>query len=155
MLRNDDILYKLAQGHVYDKEGNLVKKIDFKGRVKYNTKTPWVAKVGKTMFCHPSTFKSGPFATVIAQHSWLLGNSLDKDWDSVVIGHTHKGGKIIHNGKMLIEQGCLTGVMDYQKQGTLYSNQSVQGYAVIWQDAAGNTDFNKSNFIYCSTLSSL
>jgi hypothetical protein len=34
----------------------------------------------------------------------------------------------------------------------LYHSSAMNGYAVIYQDAEGNTDFNKSGFVYLGQL---
>ena len=70
------------------------------------------------------------------------------DFDSIVMGHTHQCATYVYEGKMLVEQGCLTSLLEYQwDDGMRYVGQS-NGYAEIWQDADGNTDFNSSRVIY-------
>lgn len=155
-LAQKDILWRLAKGYVYDDEGTLLGQRKYKNKVVYNPNgQPWWVKVGKTIFMHPSSY-SGQILKTVAAAKVHVENYVNSDaYDSIIIGHTHKVGKTIEQGKMLIEQGCLCNVMDYQTDGKFVSRPSVSGYAVIYQDEAGNTNFNDSNYIYCGTLNAL
>lgn len=153
-LANKDILWRLQQGHLYNDKGKEI------GTYKYRNNNifyqrqgdPHSLKIGKTLFMHPSNFSNVPAGTVVKLASWVDAHYPNDSYDSIVLGHTHKVAKLVEKSKLLIEQGCLTHIMDYQKKGTLAARPSVQGYAVIWQDEHGNTDFNKSNFCYAGTL---
>ena len=62
--------------------------------------------------------------------------------------NTHQQIKAIHSGKLLIEQGALCGYLPYEYQDDLKFKSAINGYAVIYQDSKGNTNFSKSNFIH-------
>jgi predicted phosphodiesterase len=150
-----DIFAKLANGHIIDDQGAVVASYKF-DNVTYDVSGPqWLTKVGQTIFMHPHSFSSGPMATILKGLEHLTNFQPYDSFDSVVMGHTHKVGKIIFKSKLLIEQGCLTRVQDYQKGGVFQKNPSTLGYALIYQDGKGNTDFNQSNFVYCGTLNHL
>ena len=150
-----DIFAKLANGHIIDEQGAVVATYKF-NNVTYDVSGPqWVTRVGQAVFMHPHSFSSGPMATIVKGLEHLTNFLPYNSFDTVVMGHTHKVGKIIFKSKLLIEQGCLTKVQDYQKGGIFQKNPSTLGYALIYQDSRGNTDFNQSNFVYCGTLNHL
>jgi hypothetical protein len=147
-----DILWRLANGFIYDSAGGHVGQYKLTNIIYNPQGQPWFAQVGKTVFMHPHSYSGKQMQTVMNAQSHLE-NFIDRDhFDAIVIGHTHKVGKLIERGKLLIEQGCLCQVMDYQKEGQFISRPQVAGYAVIYQDAEGNTNFNDSNFVYCGVL---
>lgn len=150
-----DALSYLASGYVFDKDGNP-KGILNMDNVFYNlTGNPWILQLNKTVFLHPNCFTSGPFKTVMSACDYLQ-NFLDwGSYDSVVMGHTHQLGKTVYRGKLLMEQGCLVKVMDYNRNGKFTKTPSTLGYAVIYQDSDGNTLFNDSNVFYSGTLNYL
>ena len=49
---------------------------------------------------------------------------------------------------MLIEQGAMAARMPYQHKADLRFPHAMNGYAVIFQDEEGNTDFSKSKVYY-------
>lgn len=156
MFGRKDVLSYLASGYVFDEQGEILGYIDMPN-VHYNsTGNPWILQLGKTVFIHPNSFSSGPFATCISASEYLQQFLGADNFDSVVMGHTHKLGKMVYKGKLLIEQGCLVKVMDYNKNGKFIKEPSSLGYAVIYQDAVtGRTCFNSSQVVYLGTLNYL
>lgn len=152
MLARKDILAELAAGVVFDEDGNSVGTLGFENVLYNKDNNPWIARVGKTVFMHPHTYGSSPMATVYKCLHHLKQFVPWDSFDSVVIGHTHKSGKVVEEGKLLIEQGCLTKIMDYQKVGVLVNRPVSLGYALIYQDESGATDFNLSTNVYLGTL---
>lgn len=147
-----DILWRLANGFIYDSAGGHVGQYKLTNVIYNPQGQPWFAQVGKTVFMHPHSYSGKQMQTVVNAQTHLE-NFIDRDdFDAIVIGHTHKVGKLVERGKLLIEQGCLCEVMDYQKEGRFISRPQVVGYAVIYQDEQGNTNFNDSNFVYCGVL---
>lgn len=147
-----DILWRLANGFIYDAKGNHVGTYKF-DNVVYNPQgMPWVAQIGKTIFMHPSSYSGKPMSTVSAALDHIQNFVEWNTFDSIIIGHTHKIGRIIERNKLLLEQGCLTRLMDYQKSGKFSRRPTTLGYALIYQDHQGNTDFNLSNVIYCGSI---
>jgi predicted phosphodiesterase len=143
-----DLLARIANGEELNQFGELVKKHDFKN-VYYEKQESWYVRVGKTIFCHPSGFASGyPGATVnkLLDH---FNNRMDpNDFDSIVVGHTHKVYKGIVAGKLLIEQGAMAHKLPYQFKADLKFKNAMNGYAVIYQDEDGSTNYNDSTPIY-------
>lgn len=109
----------------------------------------WV-QIGDVVFAHLQDFSSVDMKTVVTVDEKFRANGVDllpnSDYNAVVIGHTHYAGKVIHNSKMLIEQGCLCHMADY-KFMRIGKRRWNTAYAVIELDQAGKVDFNKSNFV--------
>ena len=79
----------------------------------------------------------------------MFAARLERDeFDSVVMGHSHRIVKTIQNRRLLIEQGSFCKRLEYQFRDDLTFKNAVNGYAVIHQDENGNTDFNKTNVYY-------
>ncbi len=144
------VLERLAGGEIYREDGMLVDRRPFRN-VFYDRRSPAQALVGKTLFVHPDAYL-GPTATGGALRT--VGKA-DKhyrgklDYDSVVCAHTHHVGKAICDGVLLMETGCLCGLLDYQRADIKFRfGTQENGYAVIYQDSQGNTDFNLSTPVY-------
>lgn len=150
-----DTLYYLAKGFILDEDGNHMGTIEMPN-VFYNPQgNPWILQLNKTVFLHPSSFTSAPLSTVIKACDYLQ-NFLEWDsYDCVVMGHTHKLGKAVYKGKLVMEQGCLVKLMDYQRSAKFTREATTLGYAVIYQDEEGNTLFNETDIRYCGTLNYL
>lgn len=144
-----NLMARLANGELLDESGLLVEKLDF-SNVIYEPRESWFVKVGKTLFIHPHTRGgSMPGHTVTRVGDKLMRRYKEDEVDSVVCGHTHKIYKGVLNGKLYIEQGFLAGVLAYlHSPKSDYRFNYQNGYAVIYQDAEGNTDFNLSGPIY-------
>lgn len=146
-----DLLYRISNGEKLDQHGQLEEKLDF-SNVLYQRHDPWYARVGKTIFCHPSGFGSKyPGATVVKLLDHFRERMHYDDFDSIVVGHTHKVYKGVVSGKLLIEQGAMAHKLPYQFQPDLRFKNAMNGYAVIYQDSNGNTNFNDSQPIYLGT----
>jgi predicted phosphodiesterase len=143
-----DLLARIGNGEELNQYGELIKKHDFKN-VFYQKEDSWYVRIGKTIFCHPSGFASGyPGATVnkLLDH---FNNRMDSsDFDSIVVGHTHKVYKGVVAGKLLIEQGAMSHKLPYQFKPDLRFKNAMNGYAVIYQDENGFVNFNDSTPIY-------
>ena len=143
-----DILTALANGEEYDEEGKLVKRSPFPN-VSYNPDSSWYVTIGKTLFAHPNFYLGDT-----SQASMRTVVKFDQeyrtrlDYDCVVMGHVHKMGKIIRNGRLLIESGCLCGMLEYMNNADGAYTIQVAGFTVVYQDKDGNTDFINSSPIY-------
>ena len=143
-----DLLSRIANGEKLDTYGNLVNKLPFENVI-YEQKDSWYVRIGKTIFCHPSGFGNRyPGATVVKLLDHFSHQMNASDFDSIVVGHTHKVYKGIVSGKMLIEQGAMAHRLPYQFRADLRFKNAMNGYAVIYQDSNGNTNFNDSQPIY-------
>jgi predicted phosphodiesterase len=143
------LIARIANGERLDSTGMMIEKLDF-SNVHFDPIEPWYARIGKTLFIHPWTRGSSKPGWTVQGWCRKFEDRMDPDdFDSIVCGHTHKLYKGIVNGKLLIEQGCLAGHMAYAwSPKTLYHGNGQNGYAVIYQDEDGNTDFNKSHVVY-------
>lgn len=146
-----DLLSRIANGEKLDQFGRLVEKLDF-NNVFYDTNESWYVRIGKTIFCHPSGFGSKyPGATVVKLLEHFTARMSYDDFDSIVVGHTHKIYKGIVSGKLLIEQGAMAHRLPYQFGPDLRFKNAMNGFGIIYQDANGNTNFNDSTPIYLGT----
>lgn len=151
-----DLMAKLARGEIINKRGEVIEiDKDLASRVHYQFAEPWYLRIGKTIFAHPSGYGKGNWpgktATTLLD---LFSKRYDRsDFDSIVIGHTHTQYKGIVSNYMLIEQGALCGTLGYEFNDKLeYINHTQNGYAIIWQDKHGNTNFNDSTFINMGSM---
>ena len=143
-----DLLFRIANGEKLDNYGNLEEKLSF-NNVHYDVYDSWYSIIGKTIFCHPSGFGSKyPGATVVKLLDHFIHRMEPSSFDSIVVGHTHKVYKGVVSNKMLIEQGAMCHKLPYQFRADLKFKNAMNGYAVIYQDADGNTNFNDSGSIY-------
>ena len=96
----------------------------------------WYSTMGKTIFCHPLAFRSGPMRTSEAGVQYFRNEGFD--FDCLVMGHTHHIGNYLIGGTMLFEQGtcCDTKKLHYA-DGKLTNRQS-EGCLYIEQDASGS-----------------
>jgi predicted phosphodiesterase len=145
-----DLLSRIANGEKLNSFGDLVGvDLEMKAKVSYSRSDAWFQLVGKTIFCHPSFYSgSSPGATVAkaAEHFVKRGYVPMVDFDSIVCGHTHHQYKGVVNDILLIEQGSLAGRLGYEGGDDLNMGFGQQGYAWVWQDASGSTNWNDSNF---------
>jgi predicted phosphodiesterase len=143
-----DLLFRIANGEKLNDQAVLEEKIEF-DNVIYQRSDSWYVRIGQTIFCHPSGFASKyPGATVVKLLDHFSERMNDDDFDSIVVGHTHKIYKGVVSGKLLIEQGAMAHRLPYQFQADLKFKNAMNGYAIIYQDASGNTNFNDSTPIY-------
>ncbi len=146
-----DLLFRISNGEQLDEHAQLEEKLNFTN-VHYQRHDPWYVRVGQTIFCHPSGFASRyPGATVVKLLEHFTERMHYDDFDSIVVGHTHKVYKGIVSGKMLIEQGAMAHKLPYQFQPDLRFKNAMNGYAVIYQDSEGKTNYNDSTPIYIGT----
>lgn len=146
-----DLLARIANGEQLNEYAELVQKHDF-SNVYYQKQDSWYVRIGKTIFCHPSGFGSKyPGATVVKLLDHFSARMDDSEFDSIVVGHTHKVYKGVVSNKLLIEQGAMAHKLPYQFKPDLRFKNATNGYAIIYQDANGNTNFNDSTPIYLGT----
>tara|TARA_B100000131_G_scaffold122261_1_gene119354 strand:- start:13444 stop:14523 length:1080 start_codon:yes stop_codon:yes gene_type:complete len=143
-----DLLARIANGEVLDEYGEVVEILEF-DNVTYQKYDSWYVRIGKTIFCHPDAYQGGnPGATVIRLCDYFNKRLGGQHFDSVVVGHTHRIYKGVVMNKLLIEQGAMAARMPYQHKADLRFPHAMNGYAVIYQDEEGNTDFSNSRVYY-------
>ncbi|MFW6007775.1 MAG: metallophosphoesterase [archaeon] len=109
----------------------------------------WV-QIGDVIYAHLPTYSTVDMKTVVKNYEIFKANRHllpNPNFRAIVIGHTHHLGKIMKNGVMLIEQGCLCHLQDYRFM-KLTKNRWQKGYAIVGYDDDMNVDFNKSHAIY-------
>lgn len=147
---NTDILARIANGEWIDQTGLVTEKHEFKN-VYYDPVEPWYARIGKTIFIHPHSQGSAqPGFTVKKAYDSVFSRRYTKEeFDCIVSGHTHQIYTGVVNNTLLMEQGCLAGLLPYGFSPQMkYTQSSHNGYALIFQDKDGNTDFNESRVVY-------
>lgn len=143
---NPSALGRIANGEEINAAGKLVKKHDF-DNVHFDPRDSWYCKVGKAIFAHPHARGAGGIASLAHKTAnYFSSRYPEEEIDTVVIGHTHKISKFVYDRLLIMEQGCFAGPMHYAHTPHLtYSGGSQNGYAVLYQDAEGNTLRNLSN----------
>ena len=108
----------------------------------------WI-EIGDVIFSHPEDFSSTDMRTAVNTEVRLRSVKQfipNPDYRAVIIGHTHQLGKIVKNGMLLAEQGCMCHLYDYKFQRPA-KNSWVTGYAVVEFDENMKVIFNKTNMI--------
>lgn len=146
---NPDMLDRMANGYDFNEDGELEKMYQM-DNVFYN-KGPmaYFCQIGKCIFAHPSSFSSIPMRTTINAATGFSAKGYD--FEALVMGHTHKMGSLIHNRKLLIEQGCACIPLEYEAGSKMAYKPQSFGYAVIYMDKDGHVDFDKSGPVYCGS----
>ena len=95
----------------------------------------WYRKVGQTIFAHPLSYSSGMLKTTEKAVDHFLRK--DRDFEAVVLGHTHKLGSYIQGNIKMFEQGCCCDLnkLDYNDGYLTLPGQN--GYLYICQDKSG------------------
>jgi len=106
----------------------------------------WWCKIGKTIFCHPSAFSTGIMKTAEKAMNYFL--TLDRDFDCVVMSHTHQIGDYSKGLIQLYEQGtcCDIGKIHYA-DGKLYNPQH-KGFIYVCQNDSGELIKEKTKLIH-------
>jgi predicted phosphodiesterase len=146
-----DLLARITNGEKLNEYGDLVEKLNF-DNVHYDRYDSWYTRIGKTIFAHPSGYRGGPGGTAQKLYEYFIKRMGSDDFDSIVVGHTHKIYKGVFCNKLLIEQGAMCDRQPYQHKPDLRFLHAMNGYAIIYQDKHGNTDFNKSNVVYLGSM---
>lgn len=112
----------------------LTKVFKSKCEIVYNG--DWYVKVGKTIFVHPLSYSSGMLKTTEKAVNYFL--RMDRDFNALVMAHTHRIGSYVQGGIKMYEQGCVcdNGQIDYA-DGKLFL-PSQNGFMYISQDKNGN-----------------
>lgn len=141
------IMELLASGIQFDDDGKIIGKKDFKNVVYVGGNESWWVKIGDCIFAHPSSFNRGMLNTGLNTSKYFENRG--ENFHAIVVAHTHFQGKgISPSGKLIIETGCMCEPLDYQISGRVTSLPQHLGYAHIFQDSQGRTDYNKSCAVY-------
>lgn len=149
-LLRPDMMARIANGEKLDASGMLTEKLAF-DNVHYDAAEAWYVRIGKTLFCHPhNRGSSKPGWTAQTLMGYFDNRYPPGEYDSIVCGHTHKIYKGVVNNKLLMEQGCMAGLMMYAHSPKMQytASNGMNGYAVVYQDAEGNVNMNDSHVVY-------
>ena len=96
----------------------------------------WFRKVGKTIFAHPLSYSSGMLKTTEKAVNFFLRE--DRDFEAIVLGHTHKLGSYIQGKIRMYEQGCCCNLqkLDYNNGQLVLPGQN--RFIYLCQDKDGN-----------------
>lgn len=96
----------------------------------------WFCKVGKTIFAHPLTYSSGMLKTTEKAVNFFLRT--DRDFNSIVLGHTHQIGTFKQGDIRMYEQGCCCDLnrLDYNNGRLVIPGQN--GCLYMCHDEDGN-----------------
>lgn len=105
----------------------------------------WWCKIGKTIFAHPSSYSSGMLKTTEKSVNYFL--RVDREFDCMVLAHTHKLGYYVQGGVHMFEQGaaCHVEKMEYF-DGKLVNPQQ-KGALYLCQDNDGNIIYDKCRLL--------
>lgn len=105
----------------------------------------WWRKIGKSIFVHPLSYSSGMLKTTEKAIEHFL--RIDRDFDALIMAHTHKLGSYVQGGIYMYEQGCCckTEMLDYNDGYMTLPPQ--KGFIYICQDVDGNIIPNKTKLI--------
>lgn len=105
----------------------------------------WHCKVGHTIFAHPLAYSSGMLKTTEKAVNYFL--RVDRDFNALVLGHTHKMGSYFQGGIAMYEQGCCCDLsrLNYTDGQLMIPNQA--GFLYICHDADGNIIQDKTKLV--------
>lgn len=108
----------------------------------------WFVQIGDCIIAHPevqSLVRARPVDWTIEYFEGRI-----KDFNCIVIGHTHKQSKIFRKGKLGIEVGCMCKTLDYtvdSKFSAYRTEIQYLGWGVV-KLKKERVDFNQTNFYF-------
>lgn len=108
----------------------------------------WFVQIGDCIIAHPevqSLVRARPVDWTIEYFESRI-----KDFNCVLIGHTHKQSKIFRKSKLGIEIGCMSKTLDYtvdSKFSAYRVETQYLGFGIVKQNR-GRTDFNDTDFYF-------
>lgn len=112
--------------------------------VEYND-GEWYQIVGRTIFAHPMSYSSGMLKTTEKAVNFFLRQN--REFNSIVLGHTHKLGSYFQGNIKMYEQGCTCDLskIDYNNGKLIIPGQN--GFIYICQDKDGNIIDSKTKLV--------
>ncbi len=135
---NVDVLSNLANGIVFNQDGEVTGVKDFKN-VHY---AKYGIKMGDVAIMHPSNYSKIPLR--------VAASALDKtletypDVNVMIVGHTHQAGIATYRNRLIVETGCWCTEMPYAEPDKLRLTTQQIAYATFIQKN-GQTDFRDVN----------
>lgn len=96
----------------------------------------WWRKVGRTIFAHPLSYSSGMLKTTEKAVEYFLRN--DRDFNAMVLGHTHKLGSYIQGDIKMYEQGCCCDLNKLDYTDGYLTLPAQNGFIYLCHDKDGN-----------------
>ena len=122
-----------------------IKDIFAEQRIDVSYNGEWYRKVGKTIFGHPLSYSSGMLKTTEKAIEYFL--RIDKDFDSIVLGHTHKLGSYIQGDIKMYEQGCCCDLSKLDYSDGYLTLPAQNGFIYVCQDKDGHIIFDETKLI--------
>jgi hypothetical protein len=141
-------LEPLSKGMEFNLDGEAIGARGFENIFFQRGAQAWWCRVGKAVICHPEKGSAVSMKAVQEWHRKYFAPRYAGEYDAVVMHHTHKGGKIVDGNVLLIEGGCICDPLPYAVEGRTTYDSAHLGYALLFQDAEGNTDFDSSRFVF-------
>lgn len=105
----------------------------------------WFTMVGRTIFAHPLSYSSGMLKTTEKAVNFFLREN--REFNAMVLGHTHKLGYYQQGCIKMYEQGCTCDLskLDYNDGKLIIPGQN--GFVYLCQDDDGNIIDDKSKLV--------
>lgn len=105
----------------------------------------WNTMIGRTIFAHPLSYSSGMLKTTEKAVNFFLREN--REFNSIILGHTHKLGSYYQGDIKMYEQGCTCDLsqLDYNNGKLVIPGQN--GFMYICQDADGNIIDDKTKMV--------
>lgn len=105
----------------------------------------WWCRVGNTIFAHPSAYSSAMLKTTEKAVNYFLRT--EKNFDTIVLAHTHKLGQYIQGGIYMFEQGAACHVESMRYNDGKLTVPQQKGCLYLCQDKDGNLMFDRCKLI--------
>ncbi|MFW5891736.1 MAG: metallophosphoesterase family protein [bacterium] len=104
-------------------------------------------KLGNVLISHPRTKGAVvPCKPLIQMHEHFT--AIQEKFDILIMGHTHYNSIVKHNGKLLVETGCLCYEPDYRHEGRPIRRAWSNGYVIYETNDKGITDINSIKLVH-------
>jgi len=105
----------------------------------------WYERVGKTLFAHPTVSSSGMLKTTEKAIDHFF--RVERDFDAVVLSHTHKLGSYFQGDIALYEQGACCHVENMKYNDGKLTMPQQKGFLYLCQDSTGAILVDKTKLI--------
>lgn len=105
----------------------------------------WYGKIGKTIFAHPLAYSSAMLKT--AQKGMEYFFRTDRDFDTLVMAHTHRLGSYVQGSVHIFEQGAFCKVEEMTYADGKLTLPQQRGMLYLCQDKDGNIMPDKTKLI--------
>ncbi|MFA5634196.1 MAG: metallophosphoesterase [Candidatus Dojkabacteria bacterium] len=89
----------------------------------------WYVQVDNVMLTHPSTFITSILGTTVKVMEYFQARGTNAN--VFITAHTHRQGIALHNGNVLVENGCMCLPQDYAMEGKVNYKPQANGYVTF------------------------